>query len=124
MFVDVERAHFNFLAVTNAATTRNLVRLATDQNVPTNAVGGTAVWTRSIGRASVVSAGADWRWIDGDSVEDAYNAAAPQVIVPPVTIVPVLNVHRISGGTQQISGGYVQDRSEEHTSELQSLRHL
>src|SRR5262245_2524162 len=29
MFVDVQRAHFNFLAVTNAATTRNLVRLAT-----------------------------------------------------------------------------------------------
>src|SRR5262249_60273989 len=30
-------------------------------------------------------------------------------IVPPVTIAPVLNIHRISGGTQQISGGYVQD---------------
>jgi outer membrane receptor protein involved in Fe transport len=109
MFVDVQRAHFNFLAVTNAATTRNLVRLATDQNVPTNGVGATAVWTKSIGSANVFSAGADWRYIDGDSVEDAYNAAVPQVIVPPVTIVPVLNIHRISGGTQQISGGYVQD---------------
>ena len=31
------------------------------------------------------------------------------MVVPPVTIVPVLSVHRISGGTQQISGGYVQD---------------
>ena len=108
-FVDVQRAHFNFLAVTNAATTRNLVRLATDQNVPTNGVGGTAVWTKSVGSRNVVSAGADWRWVDGDSVEDAYNAAVPQVIAPPVTIVPVLNIHRISGGTQQTSGGYVQD---------------
>ena len=108
-FVDVQRAHFNFLAVTNAATTRNLVRLATDQNVPTNGVGGTAVWTKSIGSKNVVSAGADWRWVDGDSVEDAYNAAVPQVIVPPVTIAPVLNIHRISGGTQQTSGAYVQD---------------
>ena len=109
MYVDVQRAHFNFLAVSNAATTRNLVRLATDQNVPTNGVGGTAVWTKSVGSQNVFSAGADWRWIDGDSVEDAYNAATPQVIAPPVTILPVLNIHRVSGGTQQISGGYVQD---------------
>ena len=109
MFVDVQRAHFNFLAVTNAATTRNLVRLATDQNVPTNGVGGTAVWTKTVGTANVFSAGADWRWIDGDSVEDAYNATNPPVLIPPVTIAPILNIHRISGGTQQISGGYVQD---------------
>jgi iron complex outermembrane receptor protein len=108
-FADFQRAHFNFLAVTNAATARNLVRLATDQNVPTNGVGGTAVWTRSIGGANVFSAGGDWRWIDGDSQELAYNAATPQVVVPPVTIVPVLNISRVSGGTQQISGGYVQD---------------
>jgi vitamin B12 transporter len=107
--VDGERSHFHFLAVTNAATTRNLVRLATDQNVPTNGVGGTAVWTKSVGSKNVVSAGADWRWVDGDSVEDAYNAAVPQVIIPPVTIVPVLNIHRISGGTQQTSGAYLQD---------------
>ena len=39
VFGDISRAHFNFLAVTNPATTRNLVRLATDQHVPTNAVG-------------------------------------------------------------------------------------
>src|SRR4029077_14747646 len=42
VFSDVQRAHFNFLAVTNPATTRNLVRLATDQNVPTNGFGGMA----------------------------------------------------------------------------------
>src|SRR5262245_6593345 len=29
LFVDAQKAHFNFLAVTNAATTRNVVRLAT-----------------------------------------------------------------------------------------------
>src|SRR4030095_7019798 len=39
LFVDVQKAHFNFLAVTNAATTRNLVRLATDQHVPAHRVG-------------------------------------------------------------------------------------
>jgi outer membrane receptor protein involved in Fe transport len=109
VFGDVSRAHFNFLAVSSAATSRNLVRLATDQNVPTNGLGGTAVWTKTIGGSSVFSAGGDWRWVDGDSQEDGYVASAPQVIVPPVTIVPVLSVHRVSGGTQQISGAYVQD---------------
>ena len=49
VFVDVQRAHFNFLAVTNAATTRNVVRLATDQNVPTNGVGGMAQWSKALG---------------------------------------------------------------------------
>ena len=49
VFVDVERSHFNFLAVTNAATTRNIVRLATDQHVPTNGVGGTVQWSKAVG---------------------------------------------------------------------------
>jgi outer membrane receptor protein involved in Fe transport len=55
------------------------------------------------------SAGADWRWIDGDSQEGAYVAAVPQVIIPPVTIASVLSVQRVSGGTQQLSGAFVQD---------------
>jgi outer membrane receptor protein involved in Fe transport len=109
VFTDVQRAHFNFLAVTNAGTTRNLVRLATDQRVPTNGVGSTALWTKTVGSANVFSAGADWRWVDGDSQEDAYNAAVPQVVLAPVTIVPVLSVQRISGGTQQTSGAFLQD---------------
>ena len=45
IFVDRQKAHFNFLAVTNPATTRNVVRLATDQHVPTNGVGGMVQWT-------------------------------------------------------------------------------
>jgi outer membrane receptor protein involved in Fe transport len=110
-YVDVSRTHFNFLAVSNAGTARNLVRLATDQRVPTNGVGTTALWTRTVGGSNVVSAGADWRLVDGDSQEDAYSAPSPaqQVIIPPVTIVPVLAVRRISGGTQQTSGAFLQD---------------
>src|SRR5262245_30538184 len=49
VFGDISRAHFNFLAVTNAATTRNIVRLATDQNVPTNGVGASGSWTKTLG---------------------------------------------------------------------------
>src|SRR5438270_558022 len=77
VFGDISRAHFNFLAVTNAATTRNIVRLATDQNVPTNGAGASGSWTKTIGGRNVVSAGADWRRVDGDSEEAAYVASAP-----------------------------------------------
>jgi iron complex outermembrane receptor protein len=109
VYVDRSRAHFNFLAVSNPATTRNLVRLATDQNVPTNGVGTTATWTKALNGSNMLSVGADWRWIDGDSQEGAYAAAVPQTIIPPVTIASVLSVQRISGGTQQLSGAFVQD---------------
>jgi outer membrane receptor protein involved in Fe transport len=109
VFVDVQKAHFNFLAVTNAATTRNLVRLATDQHVPTNGVGGMAQWTKAGGGAHLFSAGTDWRWVDGDSREDAFVAAVPTSIVPPVTQQATLSVQRVSGGTQQSLGAFVQD---------------
>ena len=109
VYYDRSRAHFNFLAVSNPATTRNLVRLATDQNVPTNGVGTTAAWTKALNGSNMLSVGADWRWIDGDSQEGAYVAAVPQTIIPPVTIASVLSVQRVSGGTQQLSGAFVQD---------------
>ena len=71
----IEKSHFNFLAVTNPATTRNVVRLATDQHVPTSGVGGMVQWTKALGRTHVFSAGIDWRWVDGDSQEDGFVAA-------------------------------------------------
>ncbi len=108
VFVDAQRAHFNFLAVTNAATTRNLVRLATDQNVPTNGVGGMTQWSKAIGKANVFSAGFDWRWVDGESREDAFVAAVPTSIVG-VTQAATLSVKRFSGGTQRSLGAFVQD---------------
>ena len=54
LFVDDEDSHFNFLAVTNAATTRNVVRLATDQRVPTKGVGGMVQWTKVFGQHACV----------------------------------------------------------------------
>lgn len=108
VFVDVQKAHFNFLAVTNAATARNVVRLATDQHVPTNGVGWGVNWSKAIGRSNVFSAGTDWRWVDGDSQEDAFVAAVPTSIVG-VTQRARLSVTRISGGSQQILGAFAQD---------------
>ncbi len=109
VFVDRERAHFNFLAVTNAATTRTFVRLATDQFVPTNAVGTSLQWTKAAGQKHVLSAGTDWRVVDGDSNEDAYVASVPAVVIPPATLQATLAVQRISGGRQQTLGAFVQD---------------
>jgi outer membrane receptor protein involved in Fe transport len=107
LFVDVQRAHFNFLAVTNSTTTRNVVRLATDQNVPTNGVGGMAQWSKALGR-NAFSAGFDMRHVDGESHEDAYVAAVPTSIVG-VTQAATLSVRRLSGGSQNTAGVYVQD---------------
>lgn len=108
VFYDRQRARFNFLAVTNAATTRNVVRLATDQRVPTNGLGGSVQWTRVFGAMHVVSVGTDYRWVDGDSQEDAYVAAVPTVIEG-VTQRATLSVRRISGGTQRSMGAFVSD---------------
>jgi outer membrane receptor protein involved in Fe transport len=108
VFGDVQRAHFNFLAVTNAATTRNVVRLATDQNVPTNGVGGMAQWSKAIGRRNAFSGGFDFRWVEGESQEAAYVAAVPTSIVG-VTQAATLSVQRLSGGAQQSLGAFVQD---------------
>ena len=109
VFLDYQRFHSTFMAVSNATTLRNFVRLSVDQHVPTDGVGTMAQWSKAIGTANVVSAGADWRWVQGDSHEDNYNAATPPAIIPPVTIASVLALQRISGGTQQIAGAFVQD---------------
>jgi outer membrane receptor protein involved in Fe transport len=110
LFIDHQNAHFNFLAVTNAATTRNLVRLATDQRVPTNGLGGMVQWNKAIRSSHAFTAGLDWRWVDGDSQEDAYVAAVPTVIESDgVTQRAALSLKRISGGTQQSQGLFLQD---------------
>jgi outer membrane receptor protein involved in Fe transport len=109
VFVDRQKAHFNFLAV-NTAVTRQTVRLATDQHVPTDGFGGMVQWARAFGTTNAFSAGVDWRWVDGDSQEEAYVAGTPAVPGPDgVTLPAVLSVRRISGGSQQSQGLYVQD---------------
>ncbi len=108
VFLDRQRSSFNFLAVTNAATTRNAVRLATDQRVPTNGVGGMLQWTKVLGSTQVLSAGADMRYVDGDSEEDAYVAAVPTTIVG-VTQLATRSLRRVSGGTQRSVGAFVSD---------------
>jgi outer membrane receptor protein involved in Fe transport len=111
VFTDDNTFHSNFLAVTAPSATvasRSIVRLATDQNVPTDAVGTMVQWSRAIGRQNFFSAGFDWRRVDGDSLEDLYVAAPGVPIVPP-TQQAVLNGRRNSGGTQRSAGLFLQD---------------
>jgi outer membrane receptor protein involved in Fe transport len=79
------------------------MNLTLEQNVPTNAVGTMLQWNRAFagagGRTHIVSAGYDFRWIDGDSNEQTFALATG--------LTPLLN--RISGGTQKIGGLFVQD---------------
>ena len=107
IFTDVEKFHSTFLAVsTVAGVSRAAVRLTLDQRVPTNSIGGLVQWSRALGPKNFFATGTDWRWVDGDSNEDAYNQLGP--LVSPVTNA-VLALRRVSGGTQRSVGAYVQD---------------
>lgn len=111
VFSDFQTFHSTFLAVTAPSATvapRSIVRLATDQNVPTTGIGGMVQWSKAVGRSHFFSAGGDWRRVDGDSEEDAYSAVPGVPIVPP-TAPAVLTLRRISGGTQRSLGVFVQD---------------
>jgi outer membrane receptor protein involved in Fe transport len=110
VFGDIQRAHYNFLAVSNAATLRNFVRLATDQRVPVNGFGGMVQWQKVIGTRQALTAGTDWRWVDGDSREDAYGAiAGAGPGADGVTLPAALTVQRVSGGSQNSQGAFIQD---------------
>lgn len=111
VFGDDSTFHSTFLAVTAPSATvasRSIVRLATDQNVPTTAVGTMIQWSRAVGQKNFFGTGFDWRHVDGDSLEDAYIATPGAPIVPP-TAPATLSLQRNSGGTQDSLGFFLQD---------------
>ena len=111
LFTDDNTFHSTFLAVTAPSATvpsRSIVRLATDQTVPADAVGTMVQWSRPIGRKHFFSAGFDWRQVDGDSLEDAY-IPTPGVPIQPPTAPATLSLRRNSGGTQDSVGFFLQD---------------
>jgi outer membrane receptor protein involved in Fe transport len=112
VFTDDNTFHSTFLAVNpfpyNTRPPRSIVRLATDQSVPTDAVGTMIQWSRAIGRNNFFSAGFDWRRVDGDSLEDLY-INGPIVAEGP-TAPAVLNGRRNSGGTQRSAGLFLQNQ--------------
>ena len=105
IFFDRQNFHSTFFAVPPASPPRSQLNLTLDQNVPTNAVGTMLQWNRAIqagGRTHIISAGYDFRWIDGDSNEQTFALLTG--------LTPLLD--RVSGGTQKIGGLFIQDMIE------------
>jgi iron complex outermembrane recepter protein len=111
VFTDDNTFHSTFLAVNpapyNTRPPRSIVRLATDQAVPTDAVGTMVQWSRNVGRSNYFSAGLDWRGVDGDSLEDTYVNGA--IVAEGPTAPATLTARRDSGGTQRSVGLFLQD---------------
>jgi outer membrane receptor protein involved in Fe transport len=99
VFVDNKTFNSNFLAIPDATGARSIGRLSLNQAVPTDAFGGMVQWSRAFGGKHVLSAGTDFRWVDGDSIEDAFDT----------TIGATKTLHRVAGGTQRSLGIFVQD---------------
>jgi len=99
VFMDFETFHSNFLAVPVATPPRSVGRMTLNQTVPTDGVGGLVQWSRIYAAKHNVSAGFDWRWVDGDSQEDGLDASTGTQVT----------LKRVSGGTQRSVGAFVQD---------------
>jgi outer membrane receptor protein involved in Fe transport len=99
VFTDFERFRSNFLAVPAATPARSIGRMTLNQRVPSKAAGGAVQWSRAFSGRQYFSAGADWRWVDGDSEEDGLDAVTGTQVI----------LNRVSGGTQRSLGFFVQD---------------
>jgi outer membrane receptor protein involved in Fe transport len=100
IFTDNEVFSSNFLAVPFATPLRSIGRISLNQSVPTKGVGGMVQWTKAISSKEALTAGFDWRWVEGESQEQAFNS---QINVQTPTI------GRLSGGTQRLMGFFIQN---------------
>jgi outer membrane receptor protein involved in Fe transport len=108
VFYDHEDFFQNTFAVPASTPPRSQSNLSLEKKVPTNAVGSMVQWSRPFrlgSRSHVVSAGTDFRWIDGDSDELTYALATG--------VTPL--IHRVAGGTQRFFGVFAQDLIEVST---------
>ena len=92
-----ETFHSNNHGLT-AAPSRNGSRITLMQRVPTNDTGGMVQWSKALGSKNYFTVGTDWRWVDGDSLEQAMNGTSTAVMT-----------NRTSGGTQISTGVFIQD---------------
>ena len=97
IFYDDETFHSNFLAVPNPVL-RNVGRMTLLQEVPTTGLGVMAQWSKAISSKYLFTAGADFRHVDGASLEHGLDAVQGLTVT----------LQRESGGEQVISGGFVQ----------------
>jgi outer membrane receptor protein involved in Fe transport len=89
----------NFLAVPAATPARSIGRMTLNQRVPTTSYTGMVQWRASVAGRHSLTAGGDWRWVEGDSEEDGLDATTGTQVT----------LRRVSGGTQRGLGAFVQD---------------
>jgi outer membrane receptor protein involved in Fe transport len=96
-FGDFETFHSNFLGVPNPVT-RDVGRMTLWQTVPTTGWGTTGQWTKPLSTKELISAGFDFRHVDGESQEQAMDAVTGTTVT----------TYRNSGGQQVSGGAYIQ----------------
>jgi outer membrane receptor for ferrienterochelin and colicin len=72
VFANFETFHSSFLAVPAANPPRSIGRPLL-QKVPSKDTGFMAQWSKAAAGRHYFTVGTDWRWVDGDSLEDSYN---------------------------------------------------
>src|SRR5688572_17437373 len=102
LFLDWEEFNSNFMAVAAAPapalTPRAIGRMTLLQHVPTTGVGGIVLWTKALSTRHLLSAGTDFRRVEGESQERVLDATTGTT---GVTL-------RDIGGAQISSGTFVQ----------------
>ena len=98
VFLDFSRFNSNFMAVPAAAIPRSVGRMTLLQHVPTTGVGGIAQWAKTFNTKYLVSAGTDFRHVEGVSEERVLDPATGTNVT----------TFRNTGGTQLSSGTFVQ----------------
>jgi outer membrane receptor protein involved in Fe transport len=98
VFANFERFHSSFLAVPAAVPLRSIARLSLLQKAQSKDAGFMVEWSKPLAGRHYVTVGTDWRWVDGDSLENSYNQTTGFV-----------QLERVAGGTQQSLGVFAQD---------------
>ncbi len=88
-----ESYHQTFSSV---APGRGSESLTDDQHVPSQALGGSAQWSRPVGRVHTLVAGFEMRAVDGSSNEDLFKLGVP-------------NGRSLSGGQERTARGFGED---------------
>jgi len=99
VFGNFETFHSSFLAVPASTPPRSLGRLTLLQKVPAKDAGYMVQWSRPFAGRQYFTVGTDWRWVDGDSLEDAFDATTGTRVT----------LRRVAGGTQRSYGVFLQD---------------
>ena len=84
LFTDFETFFSNFLAVPAppaVTVPRSVGRMTLNQTVPVTGVGGMVTWSKGLAGKHFFTAGGDWRWVEGESQEDALDAARGATVI-------------------------------------------